>query len=98
MNPSQKIDELILSLKDWRGPMLKRIREIFHKADSKIIEDWKIHGQPLKCAPNQSSQMLLGTLQMSGVFVNTSITVSPTCYGRTQAAPHRYQVCQILVS
>lgn len=46
MNPSKKIDKLIGSLKDWRGPMLKQIREIFHEADSDIIEDWKYMGTP----------------------------------------------------
>lgn len=46
MTPSEKIDNLIASLSDWRGPMLKRIREIFHEADSEIIEDWKYMGTP----------------------------------------------------
>ena len=46
MTPTEKIDNLIASLPDWRGPMLKRIREIFHEADSKIIEDWKYMGTP----------------------------------------------------
>lgn len=46
MTPSEKIDNLITSLNDWRGPMLKRIREIFHEAESDIVEDWKYMGTP----------------------------------------------------
>jgi hypothetical protein len=46
MTPSEKIDNLIASLNDWRGPMLKRIREIFHGADPDIVEDWKYMGTP----------------------------------------------------
>lgn len=38
MRPSEKIDNLIANLIDWRGPMLKRIREIFHEADSDVKE------------------------------------------------------------
>jgi hypothetical protein len=46
MRPSEKIDNLIANLSDWRGPMLKRIREIFHEADSDVKEDWKYMGTP----------------------------------------------------
>lgn len=46
MTPSEKIDSLIASLNDWRGPMLKRIREIFHEADPDIEEEWKYMGTP----------------------------------------------------
>lgn len=46
MTPSEKIDNLIASLNDWRGPMLKRIREIFHEADPDIEEEWKYMGTP----------------------------------------------------
>ncbi len=41
MNPSQLIDQQIASLKDWRGQMLARLRQIVHEADPEIIEEWK---------------------------------------------------------
>ena len=44
--PSETIDDLIASLPDWRGSMLKRIRQIFHEADPEIVEEWKYMGSP----------------------------------------------------
>lgn len=46
MTPSEKIDNLINNLGDWRGSMLKQIRSIFHAADPQIVEDWKYMGTP----------------------------------------------------
>ena len=38
---STRIDEKILELGDWRGKMLARVRDIIHKADPEIVEEWK---------------------------------------------------------
>jgi hypothetical protein len=35
------IDEKIKELGDWRGKTLAKVREIIHKADSEIVEEWK---------------------------------------------------------
>ena len=35
------IDARIDHLGDWRGEMLARVREIIHKADPEVIEEWK---------------------------------------------------------
>ena len=35
------IDEKIRQLGDWRGKMLAKVRDIIHKADPDIIEEWK---------------------------------------------------------
>src|ERR1700680_1003048 len=35
------IDEKIKELGDWRGKMLAKVREIIHKADPEIVEEWK---------------------------------------------------------
>lgn len=35
------IDARINELKDWRGKTLARVREIIHKADPEIVEEWK---------------------------------------------------------
>ena len=40
-NPSQMIDERIRALDDWRGPVLRRIRELIHEADPEVVEEWK---------------------------------------------------------
>jgi hypothetical protein len=38
---SQKIDERIRDLGDWRGSMLARMRELIHEADPEVVEEWK---------------------------------------------------------
>jgi hypothetical protein len=35
------IDEKIKELGDWRGKTLAKVREIIHKADPEIVEEWK---------------------------------------------------------
>jgi hypothetical protein len=35
------IDEKIKELGDWRGKTLANVREIVHKADPEIVEEWK---------------------------------------------------------
>jgi len=46
MNPSQRIDQLITKLTDWRGQMLAAIRKSVLEADREIIEEWKWMGSP----------------------------------------------------
>jgi hypothetical protein len=41
------IDARINQLGDWRGKMLAKIREIIHKADPEIVEEWKFMGTPV---------------------------------------------------
>jgi hypothetical protein len=38
---SQIIDQRIRDLGDWRGPVLKRMRELIHEADPEVVEEWK---------------------------------------------------------
>jgi hypothetical protein len=38
---STQIDAKIGALGDWRGSTLARVREIIHKADPEIVEEWK---------------------------------------------------------
>src|SRR5262245_5381702 len=38
---SQMIDQRIRELEDWRGPVLKRMRELIHAADPEVVEEWK---------------------------------------------------------
>lgn len=45
-NPSERIDELIAGLTDWRGETLGRLRKIILAADPAIIEEWKWMGSP----------------------------------------------------
>jgi hypothetical protein len=47
MNPSERIDELIAALTDWRGKTFARIRKIILEADKEIIEEWKWMGSPV---------------------------------------------------
>src|SRR5271154_6249370 len=44
---SRLIDEKIKELGDWRGKTLARVREIVHKADPEILEEWKWMGTPV---------------------------------------------------
>src|SRR5215475_1684807 len=41
------IDERIKELGDWRGKTLAKVREIIHKADPEIVEEWKWRGTPV---------------------------------------------------
>ena len=47
MNPSERIDQLIAELTDWRGKTLASIRRSILEADHKIIEEWKWMGSPV---------------------------------------------------
>src|SRR6202047_1813128 len=44
---SALIDEKIMELGDWRGKTLTIVREIIHKADPEIVEEWKWMGTPI---------------------------------------------------
>jgi hypothetical protein len=44
--PSEKIDDRITELGDWRGETLARVRELVHAADPGVVEDWKWRGVP----------------------------------------------------
>jgi hypothetical protein len=41
------IDAKIRELRDWRGKMLARVREIIHEADPEVVEEWKWMGSPV---------------------------------------------------
>ena len=47
MNPSQRIDQLIAELTDWRGKTLAGIRRAILAADREIVEEWKWMGSPV---------------------------------------------------
>ena len=47
MNPSERIDELIAELTDWRGKTLARIRKIILGTNREIVEEWKWMGSPV---------------------------------------------------
>jgi hypothetical protein len=47
MNPSQRIDQLIAELTDWRGKTFASIRKSILAADREIIEEWKWMGSPV---------------------------------------------------
>jgi hypothetical protein len=40
-SPSAILDARIRELGDWRGKMLAKVRDIIHKADPEIVEEWK---------------------------------------------------------
>ena len=47
MNPSERIDELIAGIIDWRGKTFASIRKNILEADPEIIEEWKWMGSPV---------------------------------------------------
>jgi hypothetical protein len=47
MKPSERIDQLIAELADWRGKTLASIRKSILEADREIIEEWKWMGSPV---------------------------------------------------
>lgn len=46
VNPSERIDQAIAELGDWRGETLASIRKNILAADPEIVEDWKWMGSP----------------------------------------------------
>ena len=47
MNPSERINQLIAGLTDWRGKTLGSIRKSILEADREIVEEWKWMGSPV---------------------------------------------------
>ncbi|MDR5780720.1 DUF1801 domain-containing protein [Caballeronia sp. LZ065] len=47
MKNSERIDELIAGLTDWRGEMLANVRKAILAADGEIVEEWKYMGSPV---------------------------------------------------
>ena len=47
MNASERIDQLIAGIDDWRGKTLASVRQCFLAADKEIVEEWKWMGSPV---------------------------------------------------
>ena len=47
MTPSEKIDQLIASIADWRGKTFAAVRKAVLAADKEIVEEWKWMGSPV---------------------------------------------------
>jgi hypothetical protein len=47
MNASERIDQLIAGITDWRGKTFASIRKTILAADSEITEEWKWMGSPV---------------------------------------------------
>ncbi|MEM5446166.1 DUF1801 domain-containing protein [Paraburkholderia guartelaensis] len=47
MTPSERIDQLIAELTDWRRETFVAIREAILAADPAIVEEWKYMGSPV---------------------------------------------------
>ena len=45
-NASEVIDAHIAGIKDWRGALFARVRDVIKAADSGIVEEWKWMGTP----------------------------------------------------
>jgi hypothetical protein len=47
MTPSERIDQLIAGLTDWRGKTFTSVRKTILGTDREIIEEWKWMGSPV---------------------------------------------------
>ncbi len=47
MNPSERIDQLIAGITDWRGKTFAGVRKSILSADRGIVEEWKWMGSPV---------------------------------------------------
>jgi hypothetical protein len=47
MDASEKIDQLIAGIADWRGKTFAEVRETILAADPEIVEEWKWMGSPV---------------------------------------------------
>lgn len=46
-SPSERIDERIAELGDWRGKTLARVRALIRRAEPRVVEEWKWRGVPV---------------------------------------------------
>jgi hypothetical protein len=46
MSPSERIDQRIEELGDWRGEWLGQLRAVITAADPDVVEEWKWRGVP----------------------------------------------------
>ena len=46
-SPSERIDERIEELGDWRSRMLSKLRDLIRQADPEAVEEWKWRGTPV---------------------------------------------------
>ena len=47
MTPSERIDQLIAKITDWRGKTFATMRRSILAADKEIVEEWKWMGSPV---------------------------------------------------
>lgn len=47
MDASERIDQLIAGIADWRGKTLAGVRKAILAADKEIVEEWKWMGSPV---------------------------------------------------
>ena len=47
MNASERIDQLIAEITDWRGKTFASLRKCILAADREIVEEWKWMGSPV---------------------------------------------------
>jgi hypothetical protein len=47
MHPSERIDQLIAGIADWRGKTLADLRKTILEVDPEIVEEWKWMGSPV---------------------------------------------------
>jgi hypothetical protein len=47
MDPSERIDQLIAKITDWRGKTFAGVRKAILEADREIFEEWKWMGSPV---------------------------------------------------
>ncbi|QIG47599.1 DUF1801 domain-containing protein [Nordella sp. HKS 07] len=47
MNATERIDQLIAALNDWRGKTLASVRKSILAAHPEIVEEWKYMGSPV---------------------------------------------------
>jgi len=65
MTRAGPVDELITKTRDWRGPMLAKLRKIVREADPEIAEDvkWKRPSNPLGSAVwSHDGQVCVGVI------------------------------------
>ena len=65
MTRAGPVDELITRTRDWRGPMLAKLRKIVREADPEIAEDvkWKRPSNPLGSAVwSHDGQVCVGVI------------------------------------
>ena len=90
MSPSERIDQLIAELTDWRGKTFASIRKSILEADREIIEEWKWMGSPVWSRDGMITAHLLAMMAHAHRAISPRHSIRLSC--RMESACSRIEL------